>query len=133
MSRIATTALLVLAAAAATLSGCAHAPAPASATAPASAPAVGGNHEARALFGSCAKPVYPAQSFAAQDQGTVVMEFLISTDGNVVDSKVLKSSGHTALDETARKGIAQCKFKPAVEDGKVVQQWTTVSYVWTLK
>jgi bla regulator protein blaR1 len=133
MSRIATTALLVLAAAAATLSGCAHTPAPASATAPASAPAVGRNHEARVLFGSCAKPVYPAQSFAAQDQGTVVMEFLISTDGSVVDSKVLKSSGHAALDETARKGIAQCKFNPAMEDGKVVQQWTTVSYVWTLK
>lgn len=131
MSRIATTALLVLSAAATGLSGCAHAPAPA--TSAAAAPAIGGNHEARLLFGSCAKPVYPAQSLAAQDQGTVVMEFLVGADGRVMDSKVAQSSGYPALDVAAHSVIKLCKFEPAQKDGKVVQQWTAVSYVWTLK
>lgn len=131
MSRIATTALLVLSAAATTLSGCAHAPAPAPATV--AAPAVGGNHEARVLFGSCAKPVYPVQSLAAQHQGTVTMEFLIGADGRVVDSKVIRSSGYPALDETALNAIRLCKFEPAMNDGKPVQESTKVAYVWTLK
>jgi len=111
MSRIATIASLVLAAA---LSGCAHAPA----TVP--APAAGGNLGARALFGSCAKPMYPAQSFAAQHQGTVHLEFLVGTDGRVLDSKVAKSSGYPALDETAHNAIKLCKFDPAMKDGKPV-------------
>jgi protein TonB len=107
------------------LSGCAHAPA--------ALPAAGGDLEARVLFGSCAKPIYPAQSLAAQDQGTVRMEFLVGADGRVVDSKVAQSSGYPALDETARNAIKLCKFEPAMKDGKPVQQWTHVAYVWTLK
>jgi hypothetical protein len=31
-----------------------------------------------------------------------------------------------------REGIARCRFKPATEDGKPVQSWTNMQYIWTL-
>jgi bla regulator protein BlaR1 len=83
-------------------------------------------------FGSCAKPEWPRQSLRNENTGTVTLSFLISKDGQVEDSKVMKSSGFRPLDMAAREGIARCHFKPATEDGKPVQSWTNVQYVWTL-
>jgi len=44
----------------------------------------------------------------------------------------MESSGFATLDEAARSALAQCSFQPAMENGKAVQQWTKVQYVWTL-
>jgi bla regulator protein BlaR1 len=85
-----------------------------------------------ALFSSCAKPVWPRESLANGDTGTVRLEFLISASGDVIDSRINKSSGHPPLDEAARSGIALCKFKPGTRAGQPVQTWTHVQYVWTL-
>ena len=46
---------------------------------------------------------------------------------------MIKSSGFTTLDEAARSALAQCSFQPAVEQGKAVQGWTKVQYVWDLR
>lgn len=83
-------------------------------------------------FGVCGKPVYPAASLQAKEEGTVNMSFDVDAAGKVQGSSVLNSSGHPALDEAARSGIAKCTFKPALAGGKPVSASVKVQYVWRL-
>ena len=80
---------------------------------------------------SC-KAEYPKASLMNEEQGTVSMAFLVSASGEVMDSKVDKSSGYKNLDKAAVKAISACKFKPGTKDGAVAQTWTKVDYVWSL-
>ena len=83
-------------------------------------------------FGVCGKPVYPAASLQAKEEGKVNLSFDVDAAGKVLGSSVVKSSGHPALDEAARSGIAKCTFKPALADGKPVSASAKVQYVWSL-
>lgn len=84
-------------------------------------------------FNTCAKPEWPKASLRNEETGTVTLSFLIGTDGRVADSKVTKSSGFRDLDKAALRGIAQCRFKPGMVDGKPEQAWMQMQYVWTLE
>ncbi|WP_057247205.1 energy transducer TonB [Duganella sp. Root198D2] len=74
-------------------------------------------------FSSCGKPAWPKQDLEAGHTGTVTLSFTVDEHGAVKDSAIVKSSGHRALDEAARSGIAKCRFKNG--PGK-----TDVQYVW---
>jgi len=78
------------------------------------------------------KAEYPKASLLNEEQGAVTMSFLVSAGGDVLDSKVEKSSGFKNLDKAAVKAISACKFKPGMKDGVVAQTWTKVDYVWSL-
>lgn len=82
---------------------------------------------------SCDKPTYPPQSLRAQEQGSVLLSFLIDTEGHVQDSRVVRSSGYRRLDEAARRGLSLCKFRPGTVDGKPEQSWHQMEYVWKLE
>ena len=82
---------------------------------------------------ACEKPVYPATSRRLEEEGTVVLRFLVQADGKVVDSQVEKSSGFRRLDEAARQALARCQFKAATVDGKPEQSWTSLRYTWRLE
>jgi protein TonB len=82
---------------------------------------------------NCEKPRWPKSALNDESHGTVKLEFLIDVSGQVIDSRVIESSGYKALDEAARKGIAKCKFKPAIVEGKPVEEWHPMSYSWTIK
>ena len=112
----------------ATLAGCAQTGvvgqgAPESATA-------GLSQRALLDFGSCAKPEYPAEALARKASGTVNLAFLVGVDGSVRDSAVRGSSGDASLDEAARVALTKCKFSPAIAQGKPVEKWADVRYVW---
>ena len=81
---------------------------------------------------TCRQPQWPASSLKAEHAGTVTLGFMINTKGKVVESVVKKSSGYPLLDEAARTAIAQCSFKPALQQGKPVAGWMQMQYVWTL-
>lgn len=82
---------------------------------------------------ACEKPEYPRKSLRNEEQGTVTLAFLIGLDGQVVDSKVEKSSGSKDLDRAAIAALSLCKFKPGTVDGKPEQSWTRMQYVWKLE
>jgi D-alanyl-D-alanine endopeptidase (penicillin-binding protein 7) len=90
-------------------------------------------HEALLDFSSCARPQYPRADLKAGHQGTVTLGFLVSASGKVVDSKIVRSSGYATLDEAARSALVNCSFRPALKQGRAVQKWSGVQYVWTLK
>ena len=82
---------------------------------------------------ACEKPEYPGRSLRNEEQGTVLLAFLIGLDGRVVDSRIEKSSGSRDLDKAAMNGLSLCKFKPGTVDGKPEQSWTKMQYVWKLE
>ena len=82
--------------------------------------------------GKCAKPEYPPASIRAQETGLVVLQFLIGADSSVIDSKIERSSGFRRLDDAAKRGLSLCKFKAGTEEGKAVQSWARIEYLWKL-
>lgn len=106
-------------------------PAPAAPPAAPAAP-VKSVHVPAAKDGDCAAPDYPKSSARNEETGTVRLKFLIGVDGHVLSSDVLKSSGFRELDRAAIKGLSQCKYKPAMTDGKPEQSTMLIDYVWKL-
>ncbi|MFN4328810.1 MAG: energy transducer TonB [Limnobacter sp.] len=82
---------------------------------------------------ACRKPVYPAVSRREEEQGVVVLRFLVNAEGTVVQSEVKSSSGYARLDEAARQALSLCKFQPGTSDGKPVQGWAQLKYEWRLE
>jgi TonB family protein len=80
----------------------------------------------------CRRPVYPREAIRNEWVGVSHIAFLIGVDGQVKDAKVVKSSGHPILDEAAMSALSTCQFKPATQDGKLVEAWHPVQYVWSL-
>jgi len=109
------------------------APAPAAPVALAAPAAKGVRTAATVQLGACEKPAYPSASVRLEEEGTVHLRFLVGTDGRVVQSEVLKSSGFKRLDEAARTGLAKCLFKPATVDGQPEQAWASIQYTWRLE
>ncbi|MYN25620.1 energy transducer TonB [Duganella levis] len=89
--------------------------------------------DATAEFSTCVRPEWPKESLRKEQQGTVQLAFLIGADGNVQDTRVVRSSGYPLLDSAAKDSLSKCKFKPAMHDGQAVESWTQMQYVWRLE
>ena len=102
---------------------------------PAAVPAVAADLTRRAMmdFSSCRKPQYPHADLAAGHEGTVTLAFRVDAAGLVTESKVLRSSGFSTMDEAARTSLQLCRFIPALQQGRPVPATVPVQYVWTLK
>ena len=82
---------------------------------------------------ACEKPAYPSAALRANETGVVLLSFLIDIDGNVLESRVERSSGYRRLDDAARNGLSLCKFKPATVDGKPERTWSRIEYEWKIE
>jgi periplasmic protein TonB len=82
---------------------------------------------------NCPRPEYPAAARRAEEEGTVVLKFLVDVDGKVIQSQVDKSSGSNLLDDAARNALSRCLFKPGTLDGKPEQSWASMRYTWKLE
>ena len=107
------------------------APAPAPAPVPAAEPArVMPRIDAR----RSQQPEYPAASRRLGEQGSVVLQVLVDTDGRVIDSKLLQSSGYDRLDQAALAGVrSDYRFLPGTVGGKPQQMWYTFKFTWKLR
>lgn len=57
-------------------------------------------------------PSYPRASRRRGEEGEVVVEFGVGTDGSCREVNVLHSSGHALLDRAAEEAIARWRFQP---------------------
>lgn len=87
----------------------------------------------RQAGGNCAEPNYPSASRRLEEEGTVVLKFLISTEGKVKEALVDKSSGFTRLDEAAKTALSKCQFRAGTVDGKPEESWAVIRYTWRLE
>jgi TonB family protein len=84
------------------------------------------------LSASNTKPVYPAQSRRNGEQGTVVLRVLVKADGSASAVEVKVSSGFRRLDQSAAEAVKSWSFKPAMRDGKAIDDWYELSIPFKL-
>lgn len=82
---------------------------------------------------SCPGPQYPPQALRNGEQGTTVLRFLITEHGRIQRSFVSSSSGFDSLDNAALYALSRCTFQPELKDGKPVEGWAVIRYVWKIK
>ncbi|NOS98149.1 MAG: TonB family protein [Methylotenera sp.] len=109
------------------------APAPVAEPAPPPPPKHVAERTKASLKEGCAKPVYPSESIDMEEEGLVTLGFKIDVDGHVVESKIIKSSGFTRLDDAAKEAFSRCEFNPATVDGTPEQSMATVPFEWKFK
>ncbi len=78
----------------------------------------------------CAKPDFPSRWLNDGDGGNVVVAFLVGTDGKVMESKIVESSGSTRIDRASAKAGARCMFQPGAKNGQAAPSWARVRYTW---
>jgi periplasmic protein TonB len=84
--------------------------------------------------GHSRQPEYPAASRRLGEQGSVVLQVLVDTDGRVIDAKLLQSSGYDRLDQAAIDGVkSDYRFLPGTLDGRPAQMWYTFRFNWKLR
>lgn len=77
-----------------------------------------------------AQPPYPDSAQTNGEQGTIVLDVYVRTNGKPGKVKVSQSSGFEDLDTAAIEGVANWRFVPALRDGDQVADWTTVKIVY---
>lgn len=94
--------------------------APAAATAPAgpAAPPLPVATAARPLYASNPPPDYPRQARRLGQQGTVLLEALVSATGRVEELEIAESSGVKSLDAAALKAVREWRFEAGRENGR---------------
>jgi protein TonB len=91
---------------------------------------VGGDVKAPQLTNRV-EPQYPEAARKARMEGVVILEAIITADGNVEDVRVLKSV-NPLLDASAVRAVQQWKYKPATFNGRAVPVYLTVTVRFTL-
>jgi protein TonB len=71
-------------------------------------------------------PDYPEAARRAHLQGTVILEAVITTAGEVREIRVLKPL-HPLLDEAAERAVRRWRYRPAALDGRAVTVYLTVT------
>jgi TonB family protein len=78
-------------------------------------------------------PPYPKESIHLKEEGVVLLQVRIGTDGAVSRASVFKSSGHQRLDVAANEYVkSYWRWQPATRAGKPVTTNTRVSVLFKL-
>lgn len=75
-------------------------------------------------------PAYPDEARRAGVDGTVMVQALVLRDGNVGDTRIVKSV--PGLDDAAVAAVRQWRFKPGMAKGQPVAVWVGVPVRFTL-
>ena len=85
---------------------------------------------------SCARriaPAYPPQSRRMREEGSVDVLLELDVNGNVVNARVARSSGHPRLDAAALEAVRQWHCEPARRDGRAVGAVALQSFDFSLQ
>jgi len=66
------------------------------------------------------RPAYPVGARRRGEEGTVVYEVAINDKGFVTGTDLIRSSGHSELDNAARRALLAARFTPATRGGEPV-------------
>jgi protein TonB len=72
------------------------------------------------------KPPYPLAARRQGTEGRVVLRARVLADGRCVEVRIVRSSGHALLDESALATVRRWNFVPATRAGKAVSSWAEV-------
>jgi periplasmic protein TonB len=77
-------------------------------------------------------PEYPEMAVFLGYQGNAFVQIHVSAQGVSEQVKVVKSSGHKILDESAANALKKWRFIPSRQDNKAVADTIIISVVFTL-
>jgi protein TonB len=78
----------------------------------------GGVLDAVPLYKVNRPPAYPGLAKKRGDQGTVLLDVFVLSDGTVGDVQVAESSGYRILDRAAAQAVDDWLFSPALRNGR---------------
>ena len=93
---------------------------------------VGGNIRAAKLINS-PRPEYPSHLVAQGVEGTVMLDAVIGTEGQVLNVKPKNSQVHADLMRAAVESLEQWRYEPTLLNGRPVEIVTTVTFDFRLK
>jgi protein TonB len=71
--------------------------------------------------------IYPREAQEKKMSGKAIIQFVVATDGNIKNIKIIRSSGWEILDREAARVISSSpKWKPGRQGGKAVNQLFTM-------
>jgi periplasmic protein TonB len=85
-----------------------------------SATVAGARDDIPRQLSSNAPPVYPPEAIAANWEGSVLVQALVSAEGSVLRASVARSSGIAILDAAALQAVKQWRFSPARKQDRAV-------------
>lgn len=68
-------------------------------------------------------PIYPKLSRKRKEQGTVLLLLLVTSQGQVAEIKLKRTSGFNRLDQAALQAVKKWQFTPAKQDGQAIDYW----------
>lgn len=72
------------------------------------------------------EPEYPREALIQCRRGWVLLEFMVTEEGEVEDVEVLAQDSSRLFDRAARRALSRWRFKPAMIDGKPVTRGATI-------
>ena len=79
------------------------------------------------------RPRYPPISLRLREQGTVLVDVLVSEQGLAKDAKVQASSGFFRLDNVAVSTVLTWRFVPGKRGGIAQSMWFTVPIAFAIQ
>ncbi|MGH9578998.1 MAG: energy transducer TonB, partial [Terriglobales bacterium] len=76
------------------------------------------------------KPLYPQMARMARVQGSVVLQAVISKNGNIENLRVV--SGHPMLTQSALDAVRQWRYRPYLLNGEPVEVETQITVNFNL-
>ncbi|MCF2970363.1 energy transducer TonB [Synechococcus sp. Nb3U1] len=99
-------------------------------------PAVAANPQpdtlAQPIPGRNPPPQYPPQARRLNQQGQVLLQAKVNSQGQVQNVEILTSSGFPALDNAAQQAVQGWQFTPALRNNIPIDSWVTVPIQFAL-
>lgn len=93
---------------------------------------VGGNVQAARLIQQT-RPEYPEELQQAGVQGTVVIDAIISKQGDIISTRVLSTGVDARLSQLALNAVKQWRYQPTLLNGEPVEVITTIDIDYRLQ
>ncbi len=78
-------------------------------------------------------PHYPRVARRRNYAGTVMLDVLVTVEGRVEQVRIVESSGHDVLDQSALKSVKGWHFTPARQGDRPVEMWVQVPVRYELR
>jgi protein TonB len=78
-------------------------------------------------------PHYPRVARRRNYAGTVMLDVLVTVEGRVEQVRIVESSGHDVLDQSALKSVKGWQFTPARQGDRPVEMWVQVPVRYELR
>ena len=79
------------------------------------------------------RPQYPRMARRRGYEGVVTLKVLVSREGEVLEVRVLKTSGYSILDEEAKRTVIKYRFEPGSQNGEKIDMWGSIPIRFQLK